>query len=187
MGAGRRGVGRRRVGRGDQGIATRLDQHQGPPDGIDRATDARRKKDDADARRCLGRSRGGRTTKRHAAVDGEGRLRRPVLAAGQRGDAPQAEALLEGQHADHVLADAAYDRDAIRKTIRKMKAKACIKPNPTRKRKKRYDRQRYRHRHVIERFFRRIKQCRRVATRYEKKPDNFAAFLWLAAGLVGAT
>lgn len=104
-----------------------------------------------------------------------------------RGDAPQAEALLEDLRADHVLADAAYDSDAIRQTIRKMKAKACIKPNPTRKRKKRYDRTRYKHRNVIERFFRRIKQCRRVATRYEKKAANFAAFLWLAAGLAGAT
>ncbi|MEO0515162.1 MAG: DDE transposase, partial [Planctomycetota bacterium] len=40
---------------------------------------------------------------------------------------------------------------------------------------------------VIERFFRRIKDCRRIATRYEKKGVNFAAFTWLAAGLVGAT
>ncbi len=50
-----------------------------------------------------------------------------------RGDAPQAETLLEGLRTDHVLADAAYDSDAIRKAIRKMKAKACIKPNPTQK------------------------------------------------------
>ncbi|MEX0653441.1 MAG: transposase [Phycisphaeraceae bacterium] len=55
--------------------------------------------------------------------------------------------------------------------------------NRTRKCKQRYDRQRYKHRNVIERFFRRIKQCRRIATRYEKKPQNFAAFVWLAAGL----
>ena len=87
----------------------------------------------------------------------------------------------------HVLADAAYDSDAIRGLIRKNKARACIRPNPTRKRKKRYDKKRYKHRNVIERFFRRIKQCRRVATRYEKKARNFAAFVWLAAGLAGST
>ncbi len=110
-----------------------------------------------------------------------------MLTAGQCGDAPQARALLDGLRADHVLADAAYDSDDIRKTVRKMKAKACIKPNPTRKRKKRYDRKRYKHRNVIERFFRRIKQCRRVATRYEKKAANVAALIWLAAGLAGAT
>jgi transposase len=110
-------------------------------------------------------------------------LLRLILTPGQRGDAPQAEALLEGLRAKHVLADTAYDSDAIRTLIRKMQARACIKPNPTRKRKKRYDRQRYKHRNVIERFFRRIKQCRRIATRYEKKAANFLGFIWLAAGV----
>ena len=118
-------------------------------------------------------------------VDERGRLRRLIVTAGQRGDAPQAEALLEGMKAKYVIADAAYDSDAIRALIHKMKAKACIKPNPTRKRKKRYDKTHYKHRNVIERFFRKIKQYRRVATRYEKKAANFAGFVYLAAGLAG--
>lgn len=117
------------------------------------------------------------TTKLHAAVDEQGRLLRIIVTSGQRGDAPQALTLLEGLRARHVLADAAYDSDAIRQRIRRMKARACIKPNPTRKRTKRYDRERYKHRNVIERFFRRIKQCRRIATRYEKKIANFAGFV----------
>ncbi len=93
--------------------------------------------------------------------------------------------LLEGLKPGHVIADAAYDSDALRRLIRKKRAQGCIKSNPTRKLKKRYDKRRYKHRNVIERFFRRIKQCRRVATRYEKKAANFAAFVWLAAGLAG--
>ena len=56
----------------------------------------------------------------------------------------------------------------------------------TRKRKRRYDERRYRRRNVIERFFRRIKQCRRVATRYEKKAANFAGFVRLAAFVTGS-
>jgi putative transposase len=76
-----------------------------------------------------------------------------IVTPGQGGDAPQAEALLKGLRTRHVLADAAYDSE------------------------------RYKHRNVIERFFRRIKQCRRVATRYEKKAESFAAFVWLAAGV----
>lgn len=91
--------------------------------------------------------------------------------------------LLAGLRTGHVLADAGYDSDAIRTLVRPMKARACIKPNPTRKKKKRYDRQRYKHRNVIERFFRRIKPCRRIATRYEKKAESFAGFVWLAAGV----
>lgn len=113
-----------------------------------------------------------------------GQLVHLLLTAGQKGDAPQAKVLLnqvEPGTARHIVADAAYDSDAIREQSRKLKAKACIRPNPTRKRRKRYDKERYKHRNVIERFFCRIKRCRRVATRYEKKACNFAGFLWLAA------
>jgi transposase len=122
----------------------------------------------------------------HAAVDRRGCLLRLVVTAGQRGDAPQAESLLENFHRGtiaHILADAAYDSDAIRHRVKCLRAKACIRSNPTRKRKKRYDPRRYRNRNVIERFFCRIKRYRRVATRYEKKPVNFAGFVWLAASL----
>ncbi len=80
-----------------------------------------------------------------------------------------------------IIADAAYDSDAIRKRARQLRAKVCIKPNAGRKMKKRYNRTVYKHRNLIERFFGRIKRCRRIATRYEKKPANFAGFIWLAA------
>ena len=85
-----------------------------------------------------------------------------------------------------MLADAAYDSDAIRQQVKRLKARCCIRPNPTRKRKKRYQKSRYKNRNVIERFFRRLKEYRRVATRYEKKPANFAGFIWLAALLIQA-
>ena len=80
-----------------------------------------------------------------------------------------------------MIADAGYDGDAIRRRVRRLRARCCIKPNRTRRRKKRYDRRRCRHRNVVERFFCRLKRCRRVATRYEKKAANFAGFVWLAA------
>lgn len=117
-------------------------------------------------------------------MDGQGRPIRIIVSPGQAGDAPQAEELLARLSAHHVVADAAYDSDAIRETIRKTGGKACIRPNPTRKRKKRYDRKRYKHRNVIERFFGAVKRFRRVATRYEKKAENFLGFAWLAAVLV---
>lgn len=113
-----------------------------------------------------------------------GRLIQFVLTAGQRGDAPQGERLLnefERGEVGTIVADAAYDSDAIRKRGKQLKAKVCIKPNPTRKVKKRYDKEVYKNRNRIERFFGRIKRCRRVATRYEKKAKNFAGFIWLAA------
>ena len=109
-----------------------------------------------------------------------------MLTPGQKGDCPRAGELLSGLRrgtVGHVIADAAYDGDELRRRVRRLRARACIKPNPTRKRKKRYDRQRYKHRNVIERFFCRIRRCRRVATRYEKKAANFAGFVYLAAFL----
>ena len=83
-----------------------------------------------------------------------------------------------------MIADAAYDGDEIRKRVRQLRARCCIKPNPTRKATKRYDRKRYRHRNVIERLFGAIKRFRRVATRYEKKAVNFLAFVKVAAIMV---
>ena len=84
-----------------------------------------------------------------------------------------------------MVADAAYDSDAIRDGLRRSRVRACIRPNRTRLVKKRYDRARYRNRSVIERFFGAIKRFRRVATRYDKKAENFLGFAWLAALLVG--
>lgn len=109
---------------------------------------------------------------------------RLVLTPGQSGDCPQAQGLLSGLKpgtVGHVIADAGYDSDELRQSIRRLEAKCCIKPNPTRKRKKRYDKTRYKHRNVVERFFCRIRRCRRVATRYEKNAVNFAGFVYLAA------
>lgn len=80
-----------------------------------------------------------------------------------------------------MIADTGYDSDAIRRRIRSTRARCCIRPSPCRKGRKRYDRQRYRHRNGVERFCNRLRRCRRVATRYEKKAENYAGFVWLAA------
>lgn len=107
-----------------------------------------------------------------------------MLTAGQKGDAPQGERLLEPYKRGQVgaiIADAAYDSDVIRERGRRLRARVCIRPNPTRKRKRRHDKKLYKNRNRIERFFGRIKRCRRIATRYDKKPQNYAGFLWLAA------
>lgn len=81
----------------------------------------------------------------HASVEAAGRPVRLVLMAGQRGDNLQAAGLLTGyrrQQIGCVIADAGYDADATRTRARRMRARRCIKPNPTRKAKKRYDKAR---------------------------------------------
>ena len=120
----------------------------------------------------------------HAVRGKSGKLIDFVLTAGQRGDAPQGEKLLEDfqpGEVGEIVADAAYDSNAIRRRAKQLNAKTCIKPNPRRKVKPRYNTATYKDRNRIERFFGRIKRCRRVATRYEKKAINFAGFIWLAA------
>ena len=103
------------------------------------------------------------------------------LTGGQRGDAPQAAALLEGQAADIVMADAAYDADAIRQTIARMGAKAVIPNNPSRTAKHPFDRNLYRERHLVECCFGKLKRYKRVAMRSEKTAQNYLAIVTIAA------
>jgi transposase len=103
------------------------------------------------------------------------------LTGGHRGDAPQAAALMEGQSAQAVLADAAYDADHIRQAIAAKKAQAVIPNNPSRTKKHPFDRHLYNERHLVECCVSKLKQFRRVATRYEKTARNYLAVVTLAA------
>ena len=104
-----------------------------------------------------------------------------VLTAGQKGDAPQAATVLDGLPADIVMADAAYDSDPIRHAIAEKHAVAVIPNNPSRAKKHPLDRHLYAQRHLIECCFAKLKQFRRVATRYEKTAQNYNAVVTRAA------
>lgn len=130
----------------------------------------------------MGRSRGGLTTKIHALVDAEGRPVRLVLTAGQAGDAPACEQLLPLVARGAILiADRAYDTNAIRATMAERGAWANIPPRVIRKGSFPFSSWVYRQRNLVERFFNRIKHFRGLATRYDRSPDNFLAALKLAA------
>lgn len=115
------------------------------------------------------------------AVRGLGCPVRFALTAGQKGDAPQAEALIEGLPAEVVMADAAYDSDRLREAISQKGAVAVIPNNPSRARKYPLDKHLYAQRHLIECCFSRLKQFRRVATRFEKTAKHYLAVLTIAA------
>ncbi|MGZ2505170.1 transposase [Rhizobium beringeri] len=132
----------------------------------------------------MGRSRGGLTTKIHMATDGRGRPLRIILTPGQRGDITQAPALLEGLEARRVLADKAYDSNALRQVISSLGAEAVIPCNPTRKHLIPYDFDAYKTRNLIERCFNKLKHFRRIATRYDRRAVSFLSFIHLAAALV---
>jgi transposase len=107
-----------------------------------------------------------------------------VLTAGQRGDCPQAHILIDGLAAGIVMADTAYDSDALRKDIAARNAIAVIPNNPSRTKKHPLDKHLYAQRHLVESCFSRLKQLRRVATRYEKTARNYLAVVTLAATIL---
>ena len=107
-----------------------------------------------------------------------------VLTAGQRGDCPQAYGLIDGLPADVVMADAAYDADRLREAIAEKGALAVIPNNPSRTRKHPLDKHLYAQRHLIECCFSKLKQFRRVATRFEKTARNYLAVVTLAATIL---
>lgn len=130
----------------------------------------------------MGRSRGGLTTKIHALVDRLGRPVRLVLTPGQAGDAPVAADLLsELREGATLIADRAYDTDAIRARAKDCGAWANIPPRAIRKDSFTFSPWVYRQRNRVERFFNRIKHFRGLATRYDKTDANYFAGLTLAA------
>jgi transposase len=124
----------------------------------------------------MGRSRGGLTTKIHAVVDAEGRPTRIALTPGQVHDGTAAEELLTNvKPGATLLADKAYDSNAIRDQAQEQDVWANIPPKSKRKGSFVFSAVLYRYRNLVERFFNKLKQFRGIATRYDKNPDNFLA------------
>jgi transposase len=107
-----------------------------------------------------------------------------TLTPGQASDIGQAETLLAAHEPEVVIADKGYDSDAFVEVIEERGAEAVIPPKSNRLKPREYDRHTYKERNVCERFWSKVKQYRRVATRYEKKAANFLAFVKVAAIMV---
>ena len=105
---------------------------------------------------------------------------RLILTGGQVADIDQAAALIEGIAGETVIADKGYDSDALVQTIQARGGHAMIPSRRNRKQPRPFDPHRYKARNLIERFFNRLKQFRRLATRYDKLARRFKAFLNLA-------
>jgi len=116
--------------------------------------------------------------------DSLGRPLRFILTAGQVGDVLAAPALIEGFQAAAVLADKAYDSNALRQVIADSGAEAVIPSNRTRKVIIPHDPAIYRHRNRIERCFNKLKHFRRFATRYDRRAIHYLAFIHLAAAML---
>jgi transposase len=130
----------------------------------------------------MGRSRGGLTSKIHAVVDTNELPVRLALTAGEAHDNRLAGKLLSRLKAGTMLlADRGYDANWIRALAAKRCAWANIPPRRNRNEPVCFSQHLYRARNLVERFFNKIKHCRRVATRYDKLAANYLAFIQLAS------
>ena len=133
----------------------------------------------------MGRSRGRLTTKIHALVDAAGLPIMLKLTEGQAHDGKSAEDMLDGiGNGQILLADRAYDSDALRQSLADRGAWANIKPMPRRIRVPAFSSFLYRYRNLAERFFNKLKHFRAVATRFEKHDANYLALVKLAASRI---
>lgn len=139
----------------------------------------------ADAQ-ALGRSRGGFTTKVHLAASDERTAVAVLLTPGQASDIRQADALVDaaceatGGSPGQVLADKGYDADAFREGLVAADIYPVIPNKANRVEPWPFDADEYKGRNVVERLVGRLKQFRRVATRYDKLAGTFLAFVHLA-------
>ena len=130
----------------------------------------------------MGRSRGGLTTKIHALVDAIGRPILLKLTEGQAHDGRSAADMFNSVGAGQtLLADRAYDSDGLRVRLAERGAVANIRLMPNRKRTPDFDPELYKQRNQVERFFSKLKHFRAIATRYDKRDDNFLASVQLAS------
>ena len=135
---------------------------------------------------AIGRSRGGPTTKILAATDKNGNLIRYLLLPGNAAESPGLEPLTDGiaTKGSLVIADKAYDSDKIRKSLAARGIIAVIPSKVNRRYPYPLDVVAYKTRHLVENYFAKIKQFRRIATRYEKTDMSFAGMIDLVAVFV---
>ncbi len=107
------------------------------------------------------------------------------MTPGQTHDLAGAAALLRRiPTPQRLIGDRAYDARSLRDWLAERGCEAVIPPNPTRKHPHTYDRTAYRSRNLVERMFCRLKDFRRIATRYDKRADTFLAAVYIAATLI---
>jgi transposase len=108
-----------------------------------------------------------------------------MISPGNLSDMTMAPALIEAAHGrfDRLIADKGYDSNAIRAAIQAQGAEVVIPPTRSRKAPIPYNREAYRTRNLVERLWCRLKDWRRIATRYDKLAANYMAGVFLAASI----
>ena len=146
---------------------------------------------EAQVREALGRSQGGFSTKVHMRAAGNGKPITVVLTGGERHEQVALERLLDqgairrpGRGRPRLrprraAGDRSYSSRTARARLRRRHIRPVIPSQSTQRRQPNFDRTAYRRCKLIERLFKRLKQWRRIATRYEKRAANYLAMITL--------
>ena len=126
------------------------------------------------------------TTKILALTDALGNLVRFRLMPGQRFDAVDVPPLIEGLSFDALIADKAFDSNAIIADLDARGAKVVISQHPRRSQPRTIDEEIYKWRHLIENYFCKLKEFKRIAMRADKTDESFSAMIYLAATIINS-
>jgi transposase len=126
------------------------------------------------------------TTKILALTDALGNLVRFELLPGHRFDTVGVAPLIEGVDFGGLIADKAFDSDTIVADLTARGAKIVISQHPRRASPLPLDRELYQWRHLIENFFCKLKEFKRIAMRADKTDESFSAMIYLAAAVINS-
>jgi transposase len=126
------------------------------------------------------------TTKILALTDALGNLVRFVLLPGQRHDTVGVAPLIEGVEFDGLIADKAFDANWLIAELNERGAKVVISQRPKRKAPLEIDRELYKWRHLIENFFCKLKEFKRIAMRSDKTDTSFEAMIYLGSAIINS-
>ena len=126
------------------------------------------------------------TTKILALTDALGNLVRFQLLPGQRFDSVGVPPLIDGLSFAALIADKAFDSDAILANLDDRGAKVVVSQHPRRSQQRVIDQEMYKWRHLIENFFCKLKEFKRIALRADKTDQSFSAMIHLAATVINS-
>lgn len=138
-----------------------------------------------DVPRRIERTKGGLNSKLHTVCDGEGRPIVMLLSEGQMSDHKGARLVLDAlPPASHLITDRGYDSTWFREELEARGIEPCIPSSKGRKKPYPYDKALYRQRHKVENLFARLKDWRRIATRYDRCAHTFFSAICIAAAVI---
>ena len=119
-------------------------------------------------------------------MDGLGNLVRFSVMPGQRGETTGVTALMDGITCGAFIGDKAYDADWLRNMLTARGIEPVIPARKGRKNPAPHDEEKYKWRHLVENYFQKLKEFKRIAMRSDKTDQSFTAMIYITAAIINA-